>query len=223
MTCRGNRRVAVKQWTLGVLGIGLSLCLGCSAHADSIAINVVDRDQQPLPGVLVSLHGPGLPQPQPELMVLSQEGRRFIPQVLAITVGSDVDFLNKDGITHHVYSFSRPWRQQFRLSDDENQVHTFSTPGRVVLGCNIHDWMLGYIYVMETPVFGFTDESGNFERDQIPAGTYTLRIEHPRLRDGRGKIERELVVAEGGVGQLSIELQKALLPKRDQIPREDYR
>jgi hypothetical protein len=48
----------------------------------------------------------------------------------------------------------------------------FDRPGVVVLGCNIHDWMLGYIYVADTPYFGKTDADGGVRIEPFPAGNY---------------------------------------------------
>ena len=58
----------------------------------------------------------------------------------------------------------------------------FDKPGVVKLGCNIHDWMLGYIYVAETPYFGKTAGDGRVQPDQLPAGRYRVRVWHPRMQ-----------------------------------------
>jgi hypothetical protein len=54
----------------------------------------------------------------------------------------------------------------------------------VVLGCNIHDWMVGYIYVSETPFFAKTEASGKATVDDLPAGEYSVRIWHPSMEHG---------------------------------------
>jgi hypothetical protein len=83
-----------------------------------------------------------------------------------------VAFPNSNEIRHHAYSFSAPKRFEVPLDKDTSANPVlFDRPGMVVLGCNIHDWMLGYIYVADTPYFGKTDADGGerieFSRPRI--------------------------------------------------------
>jgi hypothetical protein len=58
----------------------------------------------------------------------------------------------------------------------------FDRPGLVTLGCNIHDWMVGYVMVVSTPHFGKTDASGNVRLRELPAGGYQVHVWHPQQR-----------------------------------------
>ncbi len=77
-------------------------------------------------------------------------------------------------MSHHVYSFSEA--KTFELALYKGNAHpplVFDRPGVVVLGCNIHDSMLGYILVVDTPHFASTDAAGALSLDE-PAGRRLL-------------------------------------------------
>src|SRR5581483_347477 len=116
-----------------------------------------------------------LPAPQPAVM--DQQNRRFVPAILPVQTGAQVSFPNTDSISHHVYSFSPAKRFELYLPKGEHgsQV-TFDRPGVVALGCNIHDWMLAYILVVDTPWFTQTDRNGRAELGELPAGGYRLVV-----------------------------------------------
>ncbi|MEQ1529812.1 MAG: methylamine utilization protein [Methylococcales bacterium] len=115
----------------------------------------------------------------PVSMVLDQKSREFIPHVLAIKVGTPVFFPNSDDIRHHVYSFSPAKRFEIKLySGTPKKPVVFDQPGVVVVGCNIHDWMLGYIVVTDSPYVTKTDDQGNWSLE-LPDGRYQLSLWHP--------------------------------------------
>lgn len=114
--------------------------------------------------------------------VMAQENQEFDPFVLPVQTGTSVEFPNKDSFRHHVYSFSPAKPFELKLfSGNERQVVTFDKEGSVALGCNIHDNMLAYIYVVPTPYFAKTGETGTANLT-LPAGTYTVKVWHPNQR-----------------------------------------
>ncbi len=116
---------------------------------------------------------------KPVTMRLDQKGKQFIPHVLVIETGTSVYFPNSDDIQHHVYSFSPAKRFEIKLyKGTPAQPIVFDRPGVVVLGCNIHDWMLAYVLVSETPFFTTTDADGYWSID-LPAGDYRVSLWHP--------------------------------------------
>ncbi|MBF0516283.1 MAG: methylamine utilization protein, partial [Nitrospirae bacterium] len=58
----------------------------------------------------------------------------------------------------------------------------FDKPGVVVIGCNIHDWMKAYIYVVETPYFARSDSNGKTIINNLPAGQYDVTVWHPNVQ-----------------------------------------
>ena len=125
--------------------------------------------------------------------VIDQIDEEFVPRVKPLLVGSSVAFPNHDNIRHQVYSFSAPKRFELPLyAGTPAQPVVFDKPGVVVLGCNIHDWMIGYIYVSESPWFAKTGKDGTALLQGLPAGRYSVRAWHPRL-EGDDKATAQVV------------------------------
>lgn len=171
-------------WTL--LGVWLPAAL---AQAADLRVELTDETGAPLPHAVVSLHGaPEPPAPSGREAVMDQRNRQFSPHVLAVRAGTLVRFPNSDDIRHHVYSFSPAKRFELRLYHGTTADPVrFDRPGKVALGCNIHDAMLGYIYVLDTPWFGVSEASGEVHLAGVPAGEYRLQVQHPRLEAPLGK------------------------------------
>jgi hypothetical protein len=121
-----------------------------------------------------------------------------------------VIFPNRDSIQHHIYSLSKPKRFEKPLyaSGAEESI-VFDQPGVVVLGCNIHDWMVAYVLVLNTPYFAKTTDSGRVELTGLPPGRYQLETWHPRAT----KPDRRELTVGPGAGP-AIELSLALKPDR---------
>jgi len=98
-------------------------------------------------------------------------------------VGSDVGFPNKDKVRHHVYSFSATKKFELKLygQQEERTVH-FDKAGIVPLGCNIHDQMIGFIVVTDSPYAVKTNAAGEAVIRGLPAGAATLSLWHPDMR-----------------------------------------
>jgi len=115
-------------------------------------------------------------------VIMDQRQKMFVPKVLAIRVNTQVRFPNSDDIRHHVYSFSPAKKFELRLYHGLTaEPVLFDKPGTVVLGCNIHDSMVAYIYVLETDFFAVADEQGNIKIN-APIGAYQLQIYHPQMQ-----------------------------------------
>jgi plastocyanin len=142
--------------------------------------------------------------------IMDQIQEQFVPQVLAIRVGTQIRFPNHDQIHHHVYSFSKT--KQFELplyKGEETEPVLFDKPGVVKVGCNIHDWMSGIILVVPTPYYAMTDESGQFTLSDLPDGTYALASWHER---SRAKIKK--TIQQVHVGETSVTFTLPLKKKR---------
>jgi plastocyanin len=155
-----------------------------SASAATFTAQVVDQQGQPVADAVVTLKGPaGVPTGALKAD-MDQRDQEFSPRVLAVHTGTQVKFPNSDNIRHQVYSFSPAKRFELRLYEGTpSEPLLFDKPGVVVLGCNIHDWMVGYIYVTDEPLYGVTDTNGTLKLDQVPAGRYQATLWHPRTED----------------------------------------
>jgi plastocyanin len=135
---------------------------------------------------------------RPRAESMEQVDKEFVPHVKPVFVGSTVAFPNKDNVRHHVYSFSPAKRFELPLyAGVPAQPVLFDKPGVVVLGCNIHDWMIGYVYVSESPWFAKTGADGTARIVDLPARGYTVRVWHPQLDGHEEDTRRAIDVAAG--------------------------
>jgi plastocyanin len=153
----------------------------------------------PAADAVVSLHSPAaVAATRAGRATIDQRASQFVPRVTVVTVGTPVVFPNSDNVRHQVYSFSPAKRFELPLYAGKPAAPVvFATPGVVELGCNIHDWMLAYVVVLDTPYHAITDARGQGRID-APAGTYTLRVWHPSLKGGTVHEER-IVLADAPV------------------------
>jgi len=134
--------------------------------------------------------------------VIAQENRQFVPLVTAVEVGTAISFPNHDDILHNVYSFSEAKKFELPLYKNEPpEPVVFDRPGVVILGCNIHDWMVAYVYVLETPYFSKTNSSGRVTLTDLPAGRYQIEVRHPRKRRGGSTPVQRVTIYEDAVVQ----------------------
>jgi plastocyanin len=201
----------------------LMLLLACMlTHRPGLAAELRARvfaaDGQPLSdAVVVAFPADGRAQPaKPGTQVEDQVDKEFVPYVQVIRVGSTVKFPNKDNIRHHVYSFSEAKKFELPLySGTPAAPVLFDKVGVVKLGCNIHDWMLGFLYVTDAPYFGKTADEGRVELDDMRAGLYWVRVWHPRL-DG----EEESTAQKIEVRDSTLKLKREFRPRRAPLPGE---
>lgn len=121
-------------------------------------------------------------RPPEEPRLLAQNGLVFVPHVLPILVGTEVNFPNKDVVLHNV--FSPGYTSRFNLgtySQGTSKTKVFDKSGIVLLLCNIHHEMSAFIVIAETPYFSVTDEEGKYSIRNVPPGEYKLLVWHERM------------------------------------------
>lgn len=184
-----------------VLALLLGAGMAAGAGAAGVQVEVLDAAGKPLPEALVFLESAEarrLVRPLAE-QEMSQEKKAFVPGVLVLTTGTDVRFPNRDTVRHHVYSFSPAKKFELKLyAGTPAHPVRFDQPGVVVLGCNIHDHMVGWIVVLDTPYYAQTPAMGTALIADVPSGNYRLRAWHPRLPAGVPVPEQALAVPVGG-------------------------
>jgi plastocyanin len=130
---------------------------------------------------------------RPRRTVIDQVDKEFIPKVMVVQAGSAVLFPNHDNVRHHVYSFSPAKHFELPLyAGVPAEPVLFDRAGVVVLGCNIHDWMIGYVYVADSPWFAKTGKDGKAVLAVLPARSYVVRIWHPQLEGGEDATRRTI-------------------------------
>jgi hypothetical protein len=147
--------------------------------------------------------------------IMDQERLQFVPHLLVVQTGTEVAFPNGDEVSHHVYSFSET--KPFELALYKGNVYppvVFDRPGVVVLGCNIHDGMLGYVVVVDTPHFAKTDDQGVALIDDVPSGDYVVAAWTPRVRSADLPPTQQITVT-GGTTVAEIRIAGRLAPAHD--------
>jgi plastocyanin len=166
------------------------------------------------------------PRPAPARgKVISQKGKAFVPHVLAVPVGTKVDFRNEDTIYHNVFSLTKPNDFDTGLyKQGGTYEQTFKKPGPVQLLCNIHSSMIGYVYVVDTPYYAQADGAGAFTIKGVPPGEYDVEVWH----EGASKTTKERVsVGADGVRGLALHVggdrrPPEFVPDKSGKPRQSH-
>lgn len=203
--------------------IGTILATVCSGtlFAATLEVQITTQSQDPLSQTVIYLE---TDEPVPAFSgdtpaIMDQIDRQFSPHVLAVQKGSSVVFPNSDSIKHHVYSFSPAKVFELQLYKGlKADPELFDKAGVVELGCNVHDWMLGYVFVADTPYFSVTDETGKVSID-APDGNYRLKYWHPRMQDA--DINSVQAVDLKGNASIPVQLTMALLPSGNEFEDDD--
>src|SRR5690242_5347779 len=142
-----------------------------------------------------------VPAAPPRREVMRQKDRHFVPHVVAISVGSTVDFPNLDPIFHNAFSnFSGQPFDVGLYAPGTSRSELFKHPGIVRVFCNIHPTMSAIIAVLATPWYAATDATGKFALPTVPPGDYQLRLFYERaLPENLKFLERRITVPESGL------------------------
>ena len=192
----------------------LLLLCAAAASAAPFELQYVGVDGKPYGGVVVALRSTNasrpLARPAARPAVMDQINRQFAPHVLVIPVGTQVSFPNSDTVAHQVYSFSEAKEFDLPLySGKQPDPVLFDQAGIVPIGCNIHDLMSGYIYVVEAQYFGRADHDGRWAWPNVEPGDYQLTIWHPRSTKPLPVLEQRVTVTAEGA-RLVLRAEKKL-------------
>lgn len=176
--------------------------LACGpAFAGDLAVNVVTSDGKPLANAVVTL--PATPDaPKPNFawkLEVGQINKQFEPFVLIAPVGAKVGFPNFDKFRHHVYSFSKGNKFELELyGREDKRTVELKTTGVVALGCNIHDQMVGFILVVDTPWAAKSNAAGLAEIKSAPDGKVKVTVWHPYAKTRDQTVTVDATIAPGG-------------------------
>ena len=121
---------------------------------------------------------------------------RFVPHVLAASVGQFVLLKNTDPILHTAHAYFTAGQPQFNVGLYPSKVSRkpLVSPGVIKIVCEVHPWMSAYIVVAEHPYQSVTDIYGEYSINEVPPGTYKLKAWHESL----GTQEKQVEVKPGG-------------------------
>ena len=187
---------------LPALAAALTLTCATLAHAADLTGTIAAPVPKHRANTVVFVRNAGL-EPAPQTTHMDQVGLVFTPRVVAVQKGSTVAFKNSDPVAHNVYT---PDGKPYDLGTwpkGEVRKYTFAKPGVYRQLCKVHDDMLAYIVVVDTPWFAVSDKAGQFSLRGLPPGKYTLGVWHEKL--GAADVQVELSAA--GVAGLQVPLQ----------------
>ncbi|MCQ8879955.1 methylamine utilization protein [Pseudoalteromonas shioyasakiensis] len=190
--------------TQGIAMLSILLFSAVTLAAE-LTLKITDQFGAPLANSVVEVTGSVKPPIVADLPVLTmdQVDKHFSPTLLIAQQGQQVNFPNSDNIRHHVYSFSKAKPFQLKLySGQPEQPVLFDNEGVVVLGCNIHDSMVGYIYVTNSAQTYQSDDTGLVRLNNVSLPV-ELSFWHP-LQSMSLEEKASLAITENTVGSLAI-------------------
>jgi len=207
-----------KPWVLFAVFV-----LGAAFSADVLAYKIIVEDKKgnPIPNVVVAIPKGKVAEVNPSPAIMNQIDTKFVPHILAVEQGRQVIFPNNDDISHHVYSFSKPKRFEIKLYKGKpDKPIAFDQAGVVSVGCNIHDSMLGYVFVSPWPNYTLTDENGTAE---FTTATSKIAVWHPKLKDARKpKLIKVNLDSSSKTYRLKLSLAKKKKKKRHRRSKKLY-
>jgi plastocyanin len=197
----------------------MAAAFATAARAGDLTVSLRDAHGQPVRDAVVTLSpsaGAGADPIRFDWPYrMAQQNLQFDPFVLIVPVGAVVAFPNRDSVRHQVYSFSPAHPFELKLyGKDETRTVRFDKAGVVALGCNIHDSMVAFIKVVDTPFAAKTDSQGQASLKGAPAGAATLRIWQPYLKAPGNELVRAIAVPRDGVLRQDVSIELRAPPTR---------
>jgi plastocyanin len=188
---------------LAVFGSGVVAAQGTVAGQITILERPGERSTDLADAVVYLEPRGGAASTTPATHQMVMEDKRFAPHVRLVTTGSTVEFPNNDPFRHNVFSKSGPSEFDLGLyGRGDTRGAAVRRPGVFPIFCNIHSQMVAYVVAVSSPYHTQASQDGRFEIDDVPAGTYTLRVWHGR----GGEHARELPVPAAGVRDIGVQL-----------------
>jgi high-affinity iron transporter len=133
-----------------------------------------------------------------EMVLVNQRGLQFTPRVQAIAVGHSVRFTNQDGENHNVHIVTPGFAFNQSMAPGNAVAFTPDRPGVMILACDIHSHMRGFVVVSPTPWVQVCSRQGRFRLEGVPDGRYMLNVWHEMGEP----LRREIVVGNGKAPEL---------------------
>jgi plastocyanin len=192
------RRSTLARLLAAAAGLAVSPC--SLAEGETISGKVDATPAKYLQDTVVYLKSvPGTYAPR--TLTMDQRKMKFIPQVLTVTQGDTVKFLNNDNVAHNVYSPDNEGYNLGTFKQNQDATYTFRKQGVYTQLCSMHPEMLAYVFVGQNPYAAAVSADGHYEIRGVPPGTYQLAVWNPKLKApdrsvtvGAGKAEVNLSI-----------------------------
>jgi plastocyanin len=167
----------------------------------------ITSETGPVRDAVVLIEGPSLrARGDAPHVVIEQRDLTFVPHVVAVAVGTTVDFPNHDPVLHNVFSASPAKKFDLGMyGQGETKSVTFDKPGVVRILCAVHPKMEAFVVVHTNPYVAVSDATGSYTITGIPEGDYDLRVWHETLAERRMRVE----IRTGQVRPIDVRLAPA--------------
>lgn len=200
-----------------------TLCKGKTSSNTCVQVSILHKNGDVASDVVVyllPLAGQKLPKTS-DIVTISQRNQAFSPYITVSQINNEVNFANKDDITHHIYSAGSDDKFAFKIkAGEEHLSEPFKHETEVAMGCNIHDWMSGTLLVVDTPYFGKTDSKGNIDFVLSELGKYQIIVWHPQLPVDTHRVSQDHNIL--GDSTFKMVLPRALTPIPEQKNDNDF-
>lgn len=189
---------------------------GDSGHNDNVVVWLRPLDSSP-----------DLRSAVAEKYEMVQRDKQFHPHVLALPVGADVSFPNRDPFFHNVFSLYKGKRFDLGLYEaGSSRVVRFDRPGVSFVFCNIHPEMSAYVIALETPYFAVSGQHGEVRIPHVPPGRYRLEAWYERAEASKlAALARDITVGDADIdlGTLSVPESEKFVPPHGDKYGKPYR
>ncbi len=167
----------------------VKVCAKTPKYDESLVVG----ENKGLKNVVVSLSNIARGKAFSKSMPLDQKECVYTPHIVLTPAGSDLEILNNDGILHniHTYSEANPAFNQAQPKFKKRLKKRFDYPEYVKVTCDAHNWMTGWIVVMDHPYYAVTDGEGHFSLSEVPSGEYEVKVWHETLGEATEKVSVE--------------------------------
>ncbi|MBI1822832.1 MAG: hypothetical protein HY200_09980 [Nitrospirae bacterium] len=175
---------------------------GASVQDETYHVNASNHGVK---NVVVSIEG--IQKGKKELVstvMIENKKCHFNPHVMAGMIGDNYEIKNTDPVLHntHLYMEETSILNVAMPSGGRNIKRSIGQTGVIKVKCDAHKFMLGWIYVSDSPYMAISDVEGNYKISDIPEGKYKIRIWH----EGFSSKEREVIILKGKRTELSIDM-----------------
>jgi len=172
-------------------------CEPATKGTQCIEVTIKDKQGLPVPDMVVYLQptsGQKLPITD-KVVTVRQENKAFSPYLTVSQTEKAVNFVNQDDITHHIYSVNSDNKFAFKIRAGEHHMtEHFHHEAEIAMACNLHDWMSGYLLVVNTPYFAKTDEKGHAFFAVNQTGNYNSIVWHPQLPVKNNRLVKKISI-----------------------------
>ena len=192
----------LKSILLTTLGLGATLCSQAGDLHGKVTCKGV-RDSADAVVFVAAVPGKTFAPPK-EHTKIDQKNLVFVPHVMPVLVGTSVDYINSDAVLHNVFS-PDACCDKFNLGTwpkGEHRSYTFKKECVATLLCKVHPEMEGFVVVVPTPYYAVTKADGSFTIPNVPDGSYTVKVWHPKLK------ATQKTVAVAGATQATFEIAR---------------